>query len=86
MADKLVDEVYKYYSTLKNREPTGEFHIVYEDEYDQLKKLYIEASEAVAKIPGPYTRSLKEEIDSLCDILDYADCFLYELNNSRKTD
>jgi hypothetical protein len=86
MAHKLVTEMYVYYSSLENREAEDGLHIVYEDEYDVLKKLYDDASEAVTQIPGPYTRALKDEIDSLCDTLDDVDIFLYKLNNSRKTD
>jgi len=86
MAHKLVDEMYTYYSLLNNREPENGLHIVYEDEYDVLKKLYDDASKAVTQIDGPYTKARKNEIDDLCEDLDLVDVFLYELVKARKTD
>ena len=86
VAHKLVAEMYTYYIGLENREAKDGVHIVYEDEYDVLKKLYDDASEAVTQIAGPYTKARKNEIDSLCDTLDDVDFFLDKLNNSRKTD
>jgi len=86
MAHKLVDEMYDYYSGLKNRESEDGRHIVYEDEYEQLKKLHTAACEAVSQIKGGYSKALKDELDSLFDVLDDAEYFLNELNNSRKTD
>ena len=86
MAHKLVDEMYKYYSVLKNRDPENGLHVVYEDEYDQLKKLHTAACEAVSEIKGGYSKALKDELDSLFDVLDDAEYFLNELENSRKTD
>ena len=86
MARKLLAEMYTYYVFLESREASHGFHIVYEEEYDTLKTLYDNASDAVNRITGPYTRGLKDEIDSLCDTLDDVDFFLDKLNNSRKTD
>ena len=86
VAHKLIAEMYTYYIGLENREAKDGLHIVYEDEYDVLKKLYDDASEAVSQITGPYTRALKSEIDSLCDSLDDIDFFLDKLIKSRKTD
>jgi hypothetical protein len=85
-AHKLVAEMYVYFISLESREAKDGVHIVYEDEYDVLKKLHDDASEAVTQIAGPYTRTLKSEIDSLCDSLDDVEFFLDKLNNSRKTD
>ena len=86
MAHKLVAEMYTYFISLEEREAKDGLHIVYEDEYDRLKKLHGDALEAVTRITGPYTRALKSEIDSLCDSLDDVEFFLDKLNNSRKTD
>jgi hypothetical protein len=86
MAHKLVGEMYTYYSTLEQREAKDGLHIVYEEEYDTLKTLYDNASDAVTRIIGPYTKARKDEINSLCDSLDDVDFFLIKLNNSRKTD
>jgi len=86
MAHKLVNEMYDYCISLKNREFENGNRIVYEDEYDQLKKMHIAASEAVSQIKGGYSKALKDELDSLFDDLDDTEYFLNELNNSRKTD
>ena len=86
MAHKLVAEMYTYFISLEEREAKDGLHIVYEDEYDRLKKLHDDALGAVTRITGPYTRALKNEIDSLCDSLDDVEFFLDKLNNSRKTD
>ena len=86
MAHQLVNEMFSYCGVLKNREAKDGLHIVYEDEYEKLKKLHDDASQAVTQITGPYTRALKSEIDSLCDSLDDVDFFLDKLVKSRKTD
>ena len=85
-AHKLVAEMYTYFISLEEREAKDGLHIVYEDEYDVLKKLHNDASEAVSQITGPFTKARKNEIDSLCDSLDDVEFFLDKLNNSRKTD
>jgi len=86
MAHQLVNEMFSYCGVLKNREAKDGLHIVYEDEYEKLKKMYDDASEAVTKIPGPYTKARKNEIDDLCEDLDIVDVFLYDLVKARKTD
>jgi hypothetical protein len=86
MAHKLVAEMYTYFISIEEREAKDGLLIVYEDEYEKLKKLHDDASQAVTQIAGPYTRALKSEIDSLCDSLDDVDFFLDKLVKSRKTD
>ena len=86
VAHRLVAEMYKYLIHLNGKEAKDGLHIVYEDEYEKLKKLHVDASEAVSQITGPFTKARKNEIDSLCDSLDDVEFFLDKLNNSRKTD
>lgn len=86
MAHKLVADMYTYFISLESREDKDGLLIVYEDEYEQLKKLHDDASEAVTRIDGPYTKARKNEIDSLCDTLDDVDFFLDKLVKARKTD
>jgi len=85
-AHKLVAEMYVYFISFEKREAKDGLLIVYEDEYEKLKKLHDDASEAVSQITGPYTRALKSEIDSLCDNLDDVELFLDKLVKSRKMD
>lgn len=86
MAHKLVADMFKYFSILESREDKDGVLIIYEDEYEQLKKLHDDASQAVSQIDGPYTKARKNEIDSLCDSLDDVDFFLDKLIKARKTD
>ena len=86
MAHKLVAHMYTYYISLESREDKDGVLIIYEDEYEQLKKLHDDASQAVSQIDGPYTKARKNEIDSLCDSLDDVDFFLDKLIKARKTD
>ena len=85
-AHELVAEMYKYFISIESREDKDGLLIVYEDEYEQLKKLHDDASEAVSQIDGPHTKARKNEIDSHCDTLDDVDVFLDKLVKARKTD
>lgn len=86
MASSLVIKMYEYYSELESREAEDEVHVVYEDEYDNLKNLYDAAFKAVSHLPAD-TKKQRDRIDDLLDgALAEVKYFLDQLVESRKTD
>ena len=86
MASSLVIKMYEYYSELESREAEDEVHVVYEDEYENLKNLYDAAFKAVSHLPAD-TKKQRDRIDDLLDgALAEVKYFLDQLAESRKTD
>ena len=86
MASSLVIEMYEYYSELESREAEDDVHVVYEDEYENLKNLYDAAFKAVSHLPAD-TKKQRDRIDDLLDgALADVKYFLDQLAESRKTD
>lgn len=87
MASSLVIKMYEYYSELESREAEDEqLHVVYEDEYENLKNLYDAAFKAVSHLPAD-TKKQRDRIDDLLDgALAEVKYFLDQLAESRKTD
>ena len=86
MASSLVIKMYEYYSELESREAEDDVHVVYEDEYENLKNLYDAAFKAVSHLPAD-TKKQRDRIDDLLDgALADVKYFLDQLAESRKTD